>query len=79
MAVIPLGQYQPGVSTDIVAGPVGLFGPTNATVIADSASGNWIVVGRACDIPLLNLPFLNSTDTKTGLGKLSTIILPASR
>lgn len=75
MVVIPLGQYEPGVGTAIVAGPASNFGSiANASTLSDDGYGNWIVAGRAKDIPLLNLPVLNSTDTKSALAQLATIV-----
>lgn len=75
MVVIPLGQYEPGVGTAIVAGPSSNFGSiANASQLSDDGYGNWIVAGRAKDIPLLNLPVVNGTDTKSALANLATIV-----
>ena len=77
MAVIPLGQYEPGVGSAIVIGPAENFGPgtlTNDSLISDNGDANWIVAGRARDIQLLNLPVLNSTDTKSALAQLATVV-----
>lgn len=75
MVVVPLGQYEPGVGTAIVAGPASNFGSLPlATKLSDDGYGNWIVAGRAKDIPLLNLPVVNGTDTKSALAKLATIV-----
>jgi len=77
MAVIPLGQYEPGVGSAIVVGPAENFASgtlTNDSLLSDNGDANWIVAGRAKDIQLLNLPVLNSTDTKSALAQLATIV-----
>jgi len=75
MVVIPLGQYQPGVGAAIVAGPASNFGlVANGSKLSDDGYGNWIVADFAKNIPLSNLPVVNSTDTKSALAQLATIV-----
>jgi len=75
MVVIPLGQYEAGVGSAIVAGPSSNFGARdNTSLLSDDGYGNIIVAGRAREIPLVNMPMLNSTDTKSVLAQLATIV-----
>ncbi len=74
MAVIPLGPYQPGVGSALVCGPTGRFGDLQSDSVISDSWGTTLVVGLAQDIPLLNLPVLKNTDTKTALEKLTSII-----
>jgi uncharacterized repeat protein (TIGR01451 family) len=74
VTVIPIGPYEPGVGYALVCGPTGLIGDMPPGSDLSDSWGTTLAVGAAKDIPLLNLPVLKTTDTRTALAKLTTII-----
>lgn len=77
MVIVPIGHDSDGVGQVVVSGPVSGFGDYNhniAFMVSDDGNGNRIVAGDDTGIPLLNLPVLNSTDTKGALAQLASVV-----
>jgi uncharacterized repeat protein (TIGR01451 family) len=77
MVIVPIGHDSSGNGQVVVSGPVSGFGVYNffqAFTVSADGNGNRIIYGTASAIPLLGLPVLNSTDSKSALAQLTTVV-----
>ncbi len=75
VAVIPLGQFSAGSGEALVCGPESQFGGSaNDAILSASFAGSIIVLGRASEIPLINLPEVDDMSTQALLKQLPAIV-----